>query len=225
MVLKKAVNFLLLLALPELLPALPLYINQAVEDGGPNFAANATWTVPDVGWIFRPTTTFSFTKLSTIFSSSDNRTIAVEIWTDLPDDIFPTPPPNVWSGLQGNASLLAATSFVAGAGSYSAGEALFINGVTFEAGHDYFIGYRNMNGMGANWSGYVAASEYLLARFDLDGAGNFERKPPCTNIAPIACEPFDSSYVILKFDVPEPGTVWLALAGLAALGISRIRRT
>ncbi len=202
------------LALPAALSALPIYINQATEDGGPNFPANATWTVPDVGWIYRPTSTFSFSQLSTIFNSSDGRTVTVEIWTDLPDDIFPTPPPNIWSGLQGNATLLAATSFAAGAGSYNAGRALFLNGITFQAGQAYFIGYRNMNGMGANWTGFVAATEFLLNRFDLDGLGNFERKPPCTNGIPVACEPFDSAYVILKFDVPEPGTVGLAMAGL-----------
>jgi hypothetical protein len=214
---------------PALLAAAPVYVNQAIEDGGSNFPeAGRVWLVDDVGWIYRPSSTIHFSRLSTIFDSSDGRLITVEIWTNLPADLLSTPPPpNTWSGMRAPAStaaLLATTSFLAGAGTYGGGTANFGTDVVLQAGQDYFIGYRNMNGMGANWTGFVAATEFLLMRYDEDDSGNYQQKPPCTGGTPNACEPFNDSYVILRFDTPEPGVNLLIGTGLLGLAALRRRR-
>lgn len=213
----------LLLALsPVILAATPVYVNRAIEDGGSNFPEiGVVWNNDDVGWIFRPSARIDFSQLSTIFDSADGRLVTVEIWTNLPADLLSTPPPpTTWSGMRAvgsTASLLATTTFLASAGTYAGGLAEFGSSVTLEANQNYFIGYRNIRGLGANWTGFVAASDFLLLRFDKDASGNYDQKPPCTGGTPNACEPFNDSYVILKFDTPEPSVNLLIGTGLAAL--------
>jgi hypothetical protein len=48
----------------------------------------ASWNVPDVGWVYVPTASFTFSGIGTKFGSSDGRTVNAEIFSGTPGNLL-----------------------------------------------------------------------------------------------------------------------------------------
>jgi hypothetical protein len=176
-------------------------VNQnAVAAGDLIFGGNV---VPKVehGWVYTPTTAFDLIGIKTKFGAADGRTVTLEIYDEHPSD---------------GGTLLRTGTFSAVANQFAGA---FFAELALEAGEDYFIGFRNLAGLGANTTKEAGAAE-LPAFFSFKDDGSYDAVD-------------DSEFaerVILQFfadngltAVPEPGAFALFGAGLVLTMRRRVK--
>ena len=175
----------------------PTSVNQnAAAAGDLIFGGNV---VPKVehGWIYTPTAAFDLIGIKTKFGAADGRTVTLEIYDELPGE---------------GGTLLRSGTFSAVANQFAGA---FFAELALEAGEDYFIGFRNLAGLGANTTKEAGAVE-LPAFFSFKDDGSYNSVD-------------DSEFaerVILQFfadqvQIPAPAT--LALFGIGLALITRRR--
>jgi hypothetical protein len=156
-----------------------------------------------IGWYYTPSTTFFLLAINTRFNASAgtnvNRTVTAELWSNRP-------------AIGG--SLLASGNFqsnsalgVLGGGSFSP--------ILLQAGVTYFIGFRNVQGLGVNWTGDPSAI-FLGARYFSNGPVFIDdtyEKVASGEVAPIIQLVGRQTSV-----VPEPMSMTLLATGLVGMG-------
>src|SRR5215471_18080001 len=96
----------------------------------------ASWNVPEVGWLYTPTFSYTFSSIGTKFGSSDGRIVNAEIFSGAPGDLV----------------LLGAGGLIPVAGAFGSTAACPI--VNLIAVATYFIGSQNVEGLLVNFTGY-----------------------------------------------------------------------
>jgi len=94
-----------------------------------------SWAAADVGWEYTPSVSYALTGVFTKFSHvgyGDTQTVTVEVYDSLPDS---------------GGSLLCSADFIPTNGTFSGASFQPVNLI---AGHTYFIGFRNVAGLGVN---------------------------------------------------------------------------
>jgi hypothetical protein len=184
-----------------------VFLSPPVSAGTVTYSVNSAfapaldaWTVPDVGWLFTVPSTFTLTEVETLFSSADSRTVTLEIYSGIPND----------SGT----ALLATSTFTPVGGSYSGAA---ITPITLTVGLPYFVGFKNVSGIGVNYTDTAnPAVVDLPLYFDV-------APPPYYSILQTG---YATGRPILLFEtqeVPEPAGVWLTGLGICLLLVGRRR--
>ena len=155
----------------------------------------SAWAATEVGWDYMPTASYSLNGIETKFLSGDpDREVTVALYSAEPSS----------GGI-----LLRSANFTPAGGTFS--EASF-TALPLTAGQNYFVGFRNVGGLGVNVTGDSNATAlsalhydfYRNGAYDASESGDFTNNP------------------ILRFDaapVPEAPTnvslgLLLALSGL-----------
>ncbi len=97
-------------------------------------ADTVPWGVSEVGWIYTPGLSYNLTDVRTKFGSSDVRIVTAEVYDELPS-------------LGG--TLLRSAAFLPLANAFAGGS---FEPLPVSAGEDYFIGFRNVLGLNANFT-------------------------------------------------------------------------
>ena len=92
------------------------------------------WGVCEVGWVYTPGFSYNLTGVRTKFGSGDSRMVTVEVYDELPS--------------QGG-TLLRSATFSPLANTLAGGS---FAPLELSAGEDYFIGFRNVLGLNANFT-------------------------------------------------------------------------
>ena len=92
-----------------------------------------TFYASEAGWLYTSSQSYDLTRIGTRFASTDGRVVTVELYDGLPS---------------GGASLLASTNFIPFNDVFSSAD--FFSPVHVDAGHSYFVGFRNISGLGSN---------------------------------------------------------------------------
>ncbi len=145
------------------------------------------------GWVYTPAVAFDLIGIKTKFGTGDSsRTVTLEIYDELPS---------------AGGTLLRSGTFSPVANQFAGA---FFAELALEAGEDYFIGFRNLAGLGSNTTKEEGAVE-LPAFFSFKDDGSYDTVDDFV-FAP---------RVILQFfaegEVPEPGTLALFGIGLALM--------
>jgi hypothetical protein len=165
--------------------------------------ANAYFTTQSsMGWYFTPSSSFFLTALQTRFNSTQgsngNRLVTAEIWSNRPAV---------------GGSLIASGAFQSNSALGILGGASF-NSLLLQAGIQYFIGFRNVQGLGVNFAFNPSTS--LGPRYFSRGPNftddRYERSASEEG-APILRLVGTESTV-----VPEPMTMTLLATGLVGIG-------
>jgi hypothetical protein len=121
----------------------------------------ASWNVPEVGWLFTPTFSFTISSIGTKFGSSDGRIVNAEIF----------------SGAPGALVLLGAGGLIPVAGAFASTTSFPI--VNLIAGATYFIGFQNVEGLLVNFTGSEDPEATNLGGvfFDFDLSNTFSFGP------------------------------------------------
>ncbi len=159
-----------------------------------------TWTVAnDVGWYYTPAVSYELTNVQTKFESGDARLVDVEVHATSGTDI---------------GTLLGSGSFTPVGNVFSGAD---VGHISILAGTQYFIGFRNVNGLTVNVTADDGATNLGILRYSSDGsfsssfagAGNPNGQP------------------ILLFEsnasTPEPGSIAL-VSCLVSAGMLLARR-
>ena len=164
--------------------------------------------ISSIGWYFTPTSTFFLNAIQTRFNpargTNVDRTVSVELWSDRPTM---------------GGSLLRSANFQSNSALGMFGGGAFAP-ILFQSGIQYFIGFRNVQGMGVNYTKdplalslgfeYFSLAPVAGDNFDLVG----DRRSPSLRLI--------GSQVST---VPEPMTMTLLATGLAAMGgVGLVRR-
>jgi hypothetical protein len=151
-----------------------------------------------VGWLYTPALTYTLTGIETKFRTTDVRTVTVEVYSDVPSN---------------GGTLLRSAPFTPAAGIFSGGA---FPGLPVAAGHSFFIGFRNVAGLGANTTTAAQGSQSLGPDYyDFDGTGTYALHFPFTM--------GDVDRPILALNgspIPEPATSGLIVTG-ALLAIAK----
>jgi hypothetical protein len=106
-------------------------------NGMDNPVLSASWNVPEVGWLFTPTFSFTISSIGTKFGSSDGRIVNAEIFSCAP----------------GGLVLLGAGPLIPVAGAFASTTSFPI--VNLVAGATYFIAFQNVEGLLVNFTSDV----------------------------------------------------------------------
>ncbi|MHC4623242.1 MAG: peptidoglycan DD-metalloendopeptidase family protein [Planctomycetota bacterium] len=96
--------------------------------------SNEPWGVPEVGWIYTPGLAYNLTGVGTKFGSGDSRMVTVEVYDE--------------PASQGG-TLLRSATFSPLANAFAGGS---FEPLEVSTGEDYFIGFRNVLGLNANFT-------------------------------------------------------------------------
>ena len=110
---------------------------------------DASWNVPDVGWIYIPTFSYTLSGIGTKFGSSDGRSVNAEIFSGAPGG----------GPLGGCPCLSTGTLVLLGAGTLTPVAGAFAYTTSFPnvdliAGETYFVGFQNVQGLLVNFTYY-----------------------------------------------------------------------
>lgn len=167
--------------------------------------------VSSVGWYWTPTTSFFLSAIHTKFNSTVganvDRTVSVELWSNRPAV---------------GGSLLASANFQSNQALGTLGGGAFAPFLV-QAGMQYFIGFRNVQGLGVNYTNdplalamgplyYSNGPVYTDDKYNL--GSDPTRKPVLEIIGRNAA----------ITPVPEPATMGLLAIGLVALGGAQVLR-
>jgi hypothetical protein len=151
----------------------------------------ASWNVPDVGWEYVPSFSYTLTGIGTKFGSADGRSVTAEIFAGAPGALV----------FQGAGSLVPAANGFAFTTSFPT--------IDLIAGEAYFVGFENVQGLLVNFAFYQDPPAAALDGVYYDfGSNTF-------NLGPA---PGATSQPILEFLgnlAPVPGSI--AGAGLPGL--------
>ena len=174
----------------------------------PESLITAQWSAAEVGWFFTPgSTLFNVTEIKTAFASTAG-------WNQNPvnglvtEEIFKSFVPGT------GGTLIASNSFAPISNTYTGG--FFAGPITLLAGTQYFIGFRNVAGLGSNIVNYPGVAAVPLQQF-FSGVndGLYSTSTPSeANSAP----------TLIFYDnliTPEPASGLLALVGVAGLFLGR----
>jgi hypothetical protein len=92
-----------------------------------------TFYASEAGWLYTSSQSYDLTRIATRFASTDGRVVTVELYDGLPS---------------GGANLLASTNFIPFPDVFSSAD--FFTPIHVDAGHSYFVGFRNISGLGSN---------------------------------------------------------------------------
>jgi hypothetical protein len=153
-----------------------------------------TFYASEAGWLYTSSESYDLTRIATRFASTDGRVVTVELYDGLPSS---------------GANLLASTDFIPFPDVFSS--ASFFTPIHVDAGHSYFVGFRNISGLGSNITFDAAKTDVGPAYISSGGNSLY------TDL----CLP--SSAPILQFfgggdDVPATPLPASALSGAILLG-------
>jgi hypothetical protein len=133
----------------------------SINDTG-DLAPATIWNVPEVGWLYTPTTTFTFYEIGTKFGSSDGRAVSAYINSGVPGAVAPGGLVTLRAG---------ALTPIADAFAYTNRFAE----VTLIAGQTYFIAFQNVQGLDVNFTSDSGATNLggVYYDFDFSNAYNF----------------------------------------------------
>ena len=176
-------------------------IVDSVNAAGPQgLGSGFQFVAPDVGWYFTPSSSYILNSVYFDSGTTDGRTVT--------EEIFDT------TTLALGGTLLRSASFVPGSNGFAGGT---FAPLAFTAGHTYFIGALNIMGFDGMVSTNPSAV-HLPEAFD-DGSMMFEAQcPSCPSSTRAILEFVDTS------SVPEPASIWLVIAGCAAISLKRPAR-
>ena len=163
--------------------------------------AATQWVATEAGWLYTPTGAYLLQQVQTRFGTSDGRQVDLEIWDEAP--------------LQGGNRLrtASATLDASGLASWSLAD------LDLQAGEDYFVGIRNLSGLGVNFTRDAGATHLGGYWFGRDGLGTFD--------VAVVSSTISGAQPILAFagsqPVPAPMTALLVIPGLALLAGRRHR--
>lgn len=91
-----------------------------------------SWAAVEAGWIYSPASTYWLTGVETLFREADTRTVTLEVFFGVPS---------------GGGTLLRSSNFIPLSEAYAGGS---FAPLLFTAGEQYFIGFRNIAGLGSS---------------------------------------------------------------------------
>jgi hypothetical protein len=160
----------------------------------------SSWAAVDVGWLYTPSISYWLTGVETKFGTVDARTVTVEIYSGAPP--------------QGG-TLLRSADFT---------PSMTFAGASFEpllitAGQQFFIGFRNLAGLGSNTTTANEGMQSLGPTYhDFDGSGSYAVHVPWTT------GDVDRPILLLNGTaVPEPGTCACVAVALTCFAARRRR--
>jgi len=196
-------GLLALVLLPSTSHATPVVVESVNGSAAPFLSA--AWGVSEVGWLYTPATTYDLTSVTTKFGSSDSRTITLEIYTELPS---------------GGGTLLRSAGFTP-VGNVFAGPTFAP--LTFVAGEDYFIGFRNVVGLLVNVTIDSGATNLGPLYFGQSDSGSYADIETGTHTSQPILQ-FLADDALSSTAVPEPASLALLCTGLGALAVCARRR-
>ncbi len=178
---------------------------------------NKAFGASSIGWYFTPTSSFFLTSVSTRFNgtvAADNRDVTVELWSDR-------------QAVGG--SLLRSATFASGSATDQFGGGIF-DAFLLEAGTTYFIGFRNVAGLGRNSTEDLGSSStgYL---YHSSGDPSLGTYATLQNVTMVYNPTFlldgyvDPAYGMPTTATPEPASMVLMATGMLGLGVvTAVRR-
>lgn len=162
------------------------------------------WLASDVGWLWTPSQTFTLTTWSTrFFVAGPSRIVTAEIY-DAPPAL--------------GGQLLARDEFPSGFFGFYRIDFPFLELVK---GEDYFFGFKNVAGLGVNFTNAPGATSLGPLYHSFDGAGTYALTDPAPGVAG---QPLFQFFGHRRVPIPEPATSALLLVGVAAIVRRRRRR-
>jgi hypothetical protein len=128
------------------------------------------WGVADVGWTYTPTTSYLLTGILTEFATDGSgitQTVTEELYSADP---------------AAGGVLLASAPFTATEGTFVGAS---LGPVLLAAGHEYFVGFRNVRGLFVNYTTDPSATHERHFGFDTDGSGSYPHPAGAPNDAPM----------------------------------------
>lgn len=154
-----------------------------------------------IGWLYTPSFAYDLVGVDTKFSSADSRTVTLEIYSEHPS--------------LGGGTLLRSATFTPLANVFSGG--VFAS-LALAEGEDYFVGFRNVQGLGNNFSGDFP-NQLLTAWVDRDDSGDYEESAPQLEFrSPIL------QFYTQTAAVPAPSSFTVFGVLIAMVGCRAIRR-
>jgi len=146
---------LLILALSVCNAASAAVMDSINADRNPS---NEPWGVPEVGWIYTPGFSYNLTGVATKFGSGDPRLVTVEVYDELPS--------------QGG-TLLRSALFSPVANAFAGGG---FRPLQLSAGEDYFIGFRNVVAVNANFTPEPGSVSVSPLYYGFTDSGSYENE-------------------------------------------------
>jgi hypothetical protein len=164
-------------------------------------AIGTTWNANEVGWSYTPTFSYNLSGINTKFGAgfgAGSKTVTVEVYDEAPTT---------------GGTLLRSASFTSLANAFSGGTFAALN---LLAGEDYFIGFRNVDGLGVNFTQDAGSTALAPLRY---GFGNNGSYPSSYDFEP-------HTQAILQFvgETPTAVPTPALLPGLIGLGLGVLRK-
>ncbi len=108
----------------------------------------------EVGWLYTPTSSYALDGINTKFGFANNQTVTVEIYNGAPS----------------SSTLLRSAIFTALSNQFSGGT---FASLSLLAGQSYFIGFRNVGGLGVNFTNDAGATALAPLRYGFSNDGTY----------------------------------------------------
>lgn len=163
-----------------------------------------TWAATEVGWTYTPTFAYDLVGIQTKFGSFDGRTVTAELYDRTPSS---------------GGTLLRSANFVVDSLEFIGG---LFSALSLDAGEDYFVGFRNVGGLGTNVTNIAGATNLPGGlRYSFANNGSYANGPETGFTA----QPMLQFLTVADSNpVPEPGSIALLSLGLIGLAATRKHR-